>query len=127
MKNIKDYIDEGMLSGLNRRAASHWNSKPAPKKQEMTIDDASNAIYEYVSAHDETLRLFDKEFNKTKSIAKSFDILKTDDDNFYNLFHRIGYKMNLENINDDEIEQYIKDNDKEISKKFQQVRDFYER
>lgn len=126
MKDIKDYIDEGMR-GLNRRAFRHWNSAPAPKKQEMTIDDISNAIYEYVSAHDETLKLFDKEFNKTKSIAKSFDILKTDDDNFYNLFHRIGHKMNLENINDDEIEQYIKDNDKEISEKFQQVRDFYER
>lgn len=93
----------------------------------MTIDDASNAIYEYVSAHDETLRLFDKEFNKTKSIAKAFDVLKKDEDNFYRLFHRIGYKMNLENIDDDEIEQYIKDNDKEICDKFQQVRNYYER
>ena len=126
MKDITNYIIEGMR-GINRRTFRHWNSAPEPKKQEITINDISEAIYGYVSADNETLKLFDKEFNKTKSIAKAFDILKTDEDNFYRLFHRIGHKMDLENINDDEIEQYIKDHDKEISEKFQQVKNYYER
>lgn len=126
MKDITTYFYEGMR-GLKRSQFLHYSAKQI-KNNEVSINIVTNAIYDYISSDDERNKLFNKEFNKAKSVFKSLDILKTDEDNFYRVYARIGRKMELENpLSDEEIEQYIKDNDKEITEELPKVIDWYNR